>query len=72
MHIVTASKQLHRAPHLRIYRLKEDASLPARYLAVQTNNFLKRTFVIKVATTDDFHNKWKPSCAINTFCGEQR
>jgi len=29
-------------------------------------------FVIKVATMDDFRNKWKPSRAIDTFCGEQR
>jgi len=27
----TTSKQLHRAPHLHIYRLKEDASLPAMF-----------------------------------------
>jgi len=27
----------------------------------------KRTFVIKVATTDEFRNKWKPSRAIDTF-----
>jgi len=33
---------------------------------------LKRTFVIKVATTDDFCNKWKPSRGIGTFRGEQR
>jgi len=29
-------------------------------------NCLKITFVIKVATTDDFCNKWKPSCPIDT------
>jgi len=34
-------------------------------------NCLKRIFVTKEATTDDFRNKWKPSRAINTFCGEQ-
>jgi len=33
---------------------------------------LKRTFAIKVAITDDFCNKWKPSHAIDTFRGEQR
>jgi len=27
----TTSKQLHRAPHLRIYRLKEGTSLPAMF-----------------------------------------
>jgi len=45
-----------------------------RYAAVQINYCLKRTFAIKVATTDDFHNKWKLSCAykIDTFHGEQR
>jgi len=31
-----------------------------RYAAVRINNCLKRTFVIKVATTDNFCNKWKP------------
>jgi len=34
--------------------------------------FKKRTFVIKVATIDDFYSKWKPSHAIDTFRGEQR
>ena len=43
-----------------------------RYSAVRINNCSKRTFVIKVATTDDFRNKWKPSRAIGTFRGEQR
>jgi len=69
----TTSKQLHRVPHLRIYRLKEDASLPAMFnlLFSSTNQQLfKRTFVIKIATTDDFRNKWKPSHAIDTFRGE--
>jgi len=64
----TTSKQSHRAPHLRIYRLKEDALLPAMFnpLCSSTNhNYLKRTFIIKVATTDDFRNKWKPSRAID-------
>jgi len=28
-----------------------------RYAAVRINNCLKRTFVIKIATTDDFRNK---------------
>jgi len=71
----TASKQSHRTPHLRIYRLKEGALLPAMfnlYSAVQINNCLKRTFVTKVATTDDLRNNLKPSCAIDTFRGEQR
>jgi len=73
----TTSKQSHHAPHLRIYRLKEGASLSAtvcstRYSAVRNNNCLKRTFVIKVASTDDFRNKWKPLRAIDTFSGEQR
>jgi len=68
MHIT--SKQSHYAPHLHIYRLKEDASLPAMLnLSVQIN---KWTFVIKVATTDNFRNKWKSSRAVETFCGEQR
>jgi len=66
----TTSKQSHRVPHLRIYRLKEDASLPTHCAAVRINNCLKRTFVIKVATTDDFRTKWKPSCAIDTFVDE--
>jgi len=30
----------------------------------------KKNFVIKVATTDDFRHKWKPSRAIDTFRGE--
>jgi len=71
----TTSKQSHRAPHLRIYRLKEGISLPAMFnpLWSSTNQQLfKRTFVIKVATTDDFRNKWKPSCVIDTFRGEKR
>jgi len=66
----TTSKQLHRTPHLRIYRLKEDTSLPAMFnpLINSTNQqLLKRTFVIKVATTDDFRNKWKPSRAMTLF-----
>jgi len=70
----TTSKQSHRAPHLCIYHLKEGASLPAMFnpLFSSTNQQLfKRTFVIKVATTDDFRNKWKPSRAIDTFRGEQ-
>jgi len=71
----TTSKQLHRVPHLRIYHQKK--TLPyqlysTRYSAVQIINCLKRTFVIKVATTDDFRIKWKPSRAIDTFRGEQR
>jgi len=40
------------------------------YAAVRINNCLKRTSVIKVATTDDFRNKWKLSLAnykIDTF-----
>jgi len=57
---------------VRIYHLKEDALLPTHYAAVRISNCLKIIFVIKVATTDDFCNKWKPSCVINTFCGEQR
>jgi len=64
-----------RPGHLHIFRLKEDASLPAMFnlLFSSTNQQLfKRTFVIKVATTDDFRNKWKLSGAIDTFRGEQR
>jgi len=85
----TTSKKFHRAPHLRIYRLKEDASLPAIfnplcssidniptdtiiYGSSTNQQLLKRTFVIKVATSDDFCNKRKPSRAIDTFRGEQR
>jgi len=72
-HAYPASKQsVHRVPHLRIYRLKEDASLPAMFNPLFNSNCLKRTFVIKEATTDDFHNKWKPSHAIDTFCGENK
>jgi len=41
------------------------------YSALRINNCLKRMFAIKVATTDDLRNKWKPSCAIDTFRGEQ-
>jgi len=70
----TTSKQSHPAPHLHIYRLKEGASLPAMFnlLFSSTNQQLfKKNFVIKVASTDDFHNKWKPSRAIDTFRGEQ-
>jgi len=58
--------------YIIIIRLKEDALLPTRYLAVQINNCLKRTFVIKVAITDDFRNKWKQSHAIDAFRGQQR
>jgi len=46
-----------------------------KMLRYQPNNCLKRTFAIKVATTDDFCSKWKPSRAyhkIDTFRGEQR
>jgi len=71
----TTSKQSHGMPHLSIYHLKEDASLQAMFnpLCSSTNQQLfKRTFVIKVATMDDFHNKWKPSHAIDTFRSEQR
>jgi len=71
----TASKQSHSAPHLRIFRLKEDTSLPAIFnplFSSMNQQLFKRTFVIKVATTDDFRNKWKPSHAIDTFHGEQR
>jgi len=67
-------------PHapLTYFRLKEDTSLPSYVQPVmqqyeRINNCL--TFVIKVATMDDFHNKWKPSRAyhkIDTFRGEQR
>jgi len=45
---------------------KEDALLPAMFnpLFSSTNQqLLKRTFV---ATTDDLHNKWKPSHVIET------
>jgi len=38
----------------------------------ESTTVLKRTFVIKVTTTDDFCNKWKPSHAIDTFRGDQR
>jgi len=68
----TASKQSHHMAHLHIFIWKEDASLPAHHAAVWINNCLKRTFVIKVVTTDNFRNKWKPSRAIDTFRGEQR
>jgi len=68
----TTLKQSHHGPHLSIYRLKEGASLPKHHAAVQINNCLKRTFVIKVATTDGFLSKWKPSHAIDTFRDEQR
>jgi len=71
----TTSKQSHRAPHLHIYCLKEGASIPTRYSAVRINNCFKKNLciqTIKVATTDNFRNKWKPSCIIDTFCGEQR
>jgi len=71
----TALKQSHRTSCLCIFRLKEDASLPAMFnpLFSSTNQQLfKRTFLIKVATTDDFRNKWRPSHAIDTFRGEQR
>jgi len=71
----TTSKQLHRAPHLRIYHLKEDASLPAMLNSLfssMNQQLFKKNFLIKVATMDDFRNKWKPSCAIDTFRGEQR
>jgi len=43
----TSSKQLHRAPHLRIYRLKEEASLPGMFnpLCSSTNQQLfKKNF----------------------------
>jgi len=69
----TASKQLHRAPHYVFSSEKKTLRYhicSSRYAAVRINNCLKRTFVIKVATTDDFRNKWKPSCAyhkIDTF-----
>jgi len=55
----TASKQSYCTPTYVFIVWKEDASLPAmfnHYAAVQINNCLKRTFVIKVATmkiTDD-------------------
>jgi len=71
----TTSKQQHRAPHLRNYRLKENTSLPAMFnpLFSSTNQqLLKKNFVIKVAITDDFRYKWKPSRAIYTFRGKQR
>jgi len=42
------------------------------YAAIRINNHLKRTFVIKVATMDNFHNKWHTYHKIDTFCGEQR
>jgi len=65
----TASKQSQCADPTYVTRCS------TRYAAVQTDNCLKRTFVIIVTTTDDFHNKWKPSRAchkIDTFHGEQR
>jgi len=40
------------------------------YAAVRIKNYLKRTFVIKVATmkiTDDFRNKWKPTTKSTLF-----
>jgi len=66
------------APHISLtYLLSEKKTLryQTHYAAIQISNCLKRTFVNKVATTDDFCNKWKPSCAyhkIDTFHGEQR
>jgi len=49
----TTSKQLHRVPHLHIYRLKEGTSLPAMFnpLFSGTNQQLfKKNFCKKVAT----------------------
>jgi len=46
-----------------------------RYAPVRISNCLKRIFVIKVATMDNFCNKWKPPRVyhkIDTFRGEQR
>jgi len=48
-----------------------------RYSAVRIigiNNCLKRSFVIKVATMEDFRNIWKPprGTCNRHFCGEQR
>jgi len=68
----TTSKQLHRVSHLHIYRLKEGTSLPAMFDPLFSSMNQQRTFAIKVATTDDFRNKWKPSLTIDTFRGEQR
>ena len=71
----TTSKQSPHTSHFSIDHLKKTLRYQlcsTRYAAVRINNCLKRTFAIKVATTDDFCNKWKPSRAIDTFCGEQR
>jgi len=41
-----------------------------RYTAVQINNYLKRTFAIKVTTmkiTDNFHYNWKPATKLSLF-----
>jgi len=51
---------------------KEDASLPAMFSSTNQQLFQKELILITVATTADFRNKWKPSRAIDTFCGEQR
>jgi len=46
----------HRVPQLLSEKLSiQDASLPAMQYESTTS--------IKVATTDDFHYKWKPLCA---------
>jgi len=75
-----ASKRSYRTPHLHIYHLKRRHFVTSYVQPIiqqygLINNCLKRTFVIEVATTDDFHNKWKPSRAyhkIDTFRGKQR
>jgi len=71
----TALKQSHCAPHLHISSERRHFVTSYVQPIMQQYESTKRTFIIKVATTDDFRNKWKLSCAyhkINTFHGEQR
>jgi len=54
---------------------KKTLRYQTHYAAVEINNCLKRTFAIKVATTDNFRNEWKPSLSyhkIDSFRGEKR
>jgi len=55
-----------------IIKMIEIYNIATCYAAIRINNCLKRTFVVKVATTDNICNKWKPYRKIETFRGEQR
>jgi len=66
---------MHRTPHLHTFVWKEDTAMFNPLCSSTNQQLFKKNFAIKVATTDDFCKKWKPSRAnhkIDALRDEQR